>query len=169
MSSYKLYIWPVLHINKCFHIHHNNNRKDWLEENDDRVWGGLPGVDGGQYVCSVGHDAASVRASRPGARAVLDGAQLLPDWVRAQVRRPDAALRGRSAVKDDGPQHHAQNILWVGRVQATLLNPDMCNPDFRLNRADGKVPVPSFTYPSYTHNPDFAWSWHKFRVHISLD
>ena len=42
------------------------------------------------------------------------------------------------------------------RVHATLVNPDMCNPDFRLNRTDWKVPVPSYTYISYTHNPDFA-------------
>ena len=41
---------------------------------------------------------------------------------------------------------------------ATQLNPDMCNPDFRLNlnRTDWKVLVPSYTYNSYTHNPDFA-------------
>ena len=25
-------------------------------------------------------------------------------------------------------------------IQATLLNPDMCNPDFRLNQADIEVP-----------------------------
>ena len=42
------------------------------------------------------------------------------------------------------------------QVQATLLNPDMCNPDFRLNRTDGKVPVPSYTYNTYAHNPEFA-------------
>ena len=30
-------------------------------------------------------------------------------------------------------------------IQATPLNPDLCNPDFRLNRADWKVPVPSYT------------------------
>ena len=41
-------------------------------------------------------------------------------------------------------------------IQATLLNPDMCNPDFHLNRTDWKAPVPSYTYNSYTHNPDFA-------------
>ena len=41
-------------------------------------------------------------------------------------------------------------------IQATLLNPDMCNPDFRLKRTDWKVPVPSHTYNSYMHNPDFA-------------
>ena len=41
-------------------------------------------------------------------------------------------------------------------VQGTLLNPYMCNPDFRLNRTDWKVPVPSYTYNFYTHNPDFA-------------
>ena len=41
-------------------------------------------------------------------------------------------------------------------VQATLLNPDMCNPDFRLNWTDWKVPVPSYTYNSYMHNSDFA-------------
>ena len=40
--------------------------------------------------------------------------------------------------------------------QATLLNPDMCTPDFRLNRTDWKVPVPSYSYNSYMHNPDFA-------------
>ena len=49
------------------------------------------------------------------------------------------------------------NIL-IGKllIQATLLNPDMCNPDFRLNRTDGKVPVLFYTYNSYMHNPDFA-------------
>ena len=41
-------------------------------------------------------------------------------------------------------------------IQATLLNPDMCNPDFRLNRTDWKVPAPFYTYNSYTHNSDFA-------------
>ena len=41
-------------------------------------------------------------------------------------------------------------------IQATLHNPDMRNPDFRLNRTDWKVPVPSYTYNSYTHNPDLA-------------
>ena len=41
-------------------------------------------------------------------------------------------------------------------IQATLLNPDMSNPDFRLNRTDWNVPVPSYTYNSYAHNPDFA-------------
>ena len=41
-------------------------------------------------------------------------------------------------------------------IQATLLNPDMCNPDFRPERTDWKVPVHSYTYISYTHNPDFA-------------
>ena len=41
-------------------------------------------------------------------------------------------------------------------VQATLLNPDMCNPDFRLNRTNWKIPVTSYTYNSYTHNSDFA-------------
>ena len=41
-------------------------------------------------------------------------------------------------------------------IQATLLNPDMSNPDFRLKRTDWKVPVPSYAYNSYTHNPDFA-------------
>ena len=41
-------------------------------------------------------------------------------------------------------------------VQATLLNPKMCNPDFRLSRTDWKVPVPSYTYNSYAHNPEFA-------------
>ena len=45
--------------------------------------------------------------------------------------------------------------LW--QKQATLVNPDMCNPDFCLNRTDSKVPVPSYnTYNSYTHNTDFA-------------
>ena len=37
-----------------------------------------------------------------------------------------------------------------------LLNPDLCNPDFRLNRTDWKVMIPSYTFYSYTHNPDFA-------------
>ena len=41
-------------------------------------------------------------------------------------------------------------------IKATLLNPDMCNPDFRLSRIDRKVPVLSYTYYSYMHNPDFA-------------
>ena len=41
-------------------------------------------------------------------------------------------------------------------IQATLLNPDMCNPDFRLNRTVWKVTFPSYTYKYYTHNPDFA-------------
>ena len=50
-----------------------------------------------------------------------------------------------------------------------LFNPDMCNPDFRLNRTDWKVPVPSYTYNSHTHNPDFALSGQKFMVHISPD
>ena len=48
-------------------------------------------------------------------------------------------------------------VCWLGnRIQATLLNPDMCNPDFCLNRTDWKVPVTSYTYHFYTHNPDFA-------------
>ena len=38
-------------------------------------------------------------------------------------------------------------------IQATLLNLDMCNLDFRLNRTDWKVPVPTYIYNSYTHNP----------------
>ena len=42
------------------------------------------------------------------------------------------------------------------KIRATLLNPDMCNPDFRLNRTVWKAPVPSYTYNSYAHNPDFA-------------
>ena len=46
--------------------------------------------------------------------------------------------------------------LDVYKVQATLLNTDMCSPDFRLNRTDWKVPASSNTYNSYTHNPDFA-------------
>ena len=41
-------------------------------------------------------------------------------------------------------------------IQATLLNPDMCNLDFRLNQTDRKVTVPSYTRNSYMHNPDFA-------------
>ena len=41
-------------------------------------------------------------------------------------------------------------------VQATLFNPDVCNPDFRQNQTDWKVPLLSYTYSSYTHNPDFA-------------
>ena len=41
-------------------------------------------------------------------------------------------------------------------IQATLLNPDMYNPDFHLNRTDWKVPVLFYTYNSYKHNPDFA-------------
>ena len=41
-------------------------------------------------------------------------------------------------------------------IQTTLLNPDMCNPDFRLNRTVWKVTFPSYTYKYYTHNPDFA-------------
>ena len=32
----------------------------------------------------------------------------------------------------------------------------MYNPDFRLNRTDWKVRVPSYTYNSYMHNP--FWS-----------
>ena len=39
-------------------------------------------------------------------------------------------------------------------LQVTLLNLDMCNPDFRLNRTDWKVSVLFYTYNSYTHNPD---------------
>ena len=48
--------------------------------------------------------------------------------------------------------------LDIRQIQATLLNPDMCNPDLCLNRTDWKVPVPSYTYmyDSYTHTPDFA-------------
>ena len=46
--------------------------------------------------------------------------------------------------------------MYVKHVHATLLNPDMCNPDFRLNRTDWKVPGSSYTYNSYTHNPDFV-------------
>ena len=45
-----------------------------------------------------------------------------------------------------------QNINW--EIQATLLNLDMCNPDFRLNRTDWKVPVPSYANNFYAHNPD---------------
>ena len=41
-------------------------------------------------------------------------------------------------------------------IPATLLNPDMSNPNFRLNRTDWKVPVTSYTYNSYMHNLDFA-------------
>ena len=43
-------------------------------------------------------------------------------------------------------------------IQATLLNPDMCNPYFRINRTDWNVQVPSYTRNSYMymHNPDFA-------------
>ena len=55
------------------------------------------------------------------------------------------------------------------QIQATLLGPDMCNPDVRLNRTDWKVPVPSYKYNSFIHNPDFALSGHKFRVHNSPD
>ena len=49
-------------------------------------------------------------------------------------------------------------IIWFAPqlIQATLLNPDMSNLDFRLNRTKWKVPVPSYAYISYTHNPDFA-------------
>ena len=49
------------------------------------------------------------------------------------------------------PQLHTENV-----IQTTMLNPDMCNPDFHLNRTDWKVTIPSHTYNSYTHNPDFA-------------
>ena len=45
---------------------------------------------------------------------------------------------------------------FIWSLQATLLNPDMGNPDFRLNRTDWKVPAPSYSYNSYTHNTDFA-------------
>ena len=45
--------------------------------------------------------------------------------------------------------------LWT--IQAILLNSDMCNPDFRLNRTNLEVPVPSYTYNSYTHNPDLPY------------
>ena len=49
------------------------------------------------------------------------------------------------------------NVSCISIIQATLLNnPEMCNPDFRLKRTDWKVPVPSYTYNSYTYNPDFA-------------
>ena len=41
-------------------------------------------------------------------------------------------------------------------IQANLLNPDVCNPDFRRYRTDWKGPVPSYTYNFCTHNPDFA-------------
>ena len=61
------------------------------------------------------------------------------------------------------------NHIFSKTVQATLLNPDMCNPDFCLNRTDWKVPVPSFIYNCYTRNTDFALSGLKFRVHISPD
>ena len=54
-------------------------------------------------------------------------------------------------------------------IQETQLNPDMCNTDFCLNRTDWNVPVPSYKHNSYTHNPDFAYSGQKFRVHISPD
>ena len=36
------------------------------------------------------------------------------------------------------------------------VNPDMCNKNFCLNRTDWKLLVPSYTYNSYTHNPEFA-------------
>ena len=46
-------------------------------------------------------------------------------------------------------------------IQATLLNRDMCNPDFRLNRTDWKVPyihihIIYYAYNSYKYNLDFA-------------
>ena len=53
--------------------------------------------------------------------------------------------------------------LWT--IQAILLNSDMCNPDFRLNRTNLEVPVSFYTYNSYTHNPDLPGQ--RFRVHIS--
>ena len=55
-------------------------------------------------------------------------------------------------VSDYFAQLHDLNM----HIQATLLNPDMCNQDFRLNRTDWKVPVPSYTYDSFMHNSDFA-------------
>ena len=45
----------------------------------------------------------------------------------------------------------------IGEVRGMIVNtgnPDMCNPDFCLNRTDWKVPVPSYTYNSYTHSPE---------------
>ena len=42
------------------------------------------------------------------------------------------------------------------KTLATLLYPDMCNQDFCRNRTNWKVTGPSYTYDSYTHNPDFA-------------
>ena len=35
---------------------------------------------------------------------------------------------------------------YLPQIQATLLIPDMCNPDLRLNRTDSKVPVPSYMF-----------------------
>ena len=32
------------------------------------------------------------------------------------------------------------NVNQRMNIQATLLNPDMCNPDFHINRTDWKVP-----------------------------
>ena len=49
-------------------------------------------------------------------------------------------------------------------IQATMLNPDMCNPDFRLNQTDWKVAVPSYTYNSYTHNPDRNFGSRSVRI-----
>ena len=46
--------------------------------------------------------------------------------------------------------------ILLGYIQTALLNPDMCNLDFRLNRTDWNVPVPPFTYNLYVHNRDFA-------------
>ena len=50
----------------------------------------------------------------------------------------------------------AKSTILFFQLQATLLNPNMCNPDFRQNRTDWNVPVPSYTYKSYMHNSYFA-------------
>ena len=102
----------------------------------------------------------------------------LQNHVKSRDTKGDDENHSNNDSSNGGPSHVISNIRFRSRrgfrwlvarickythspcssiiVQATLLNPDMCNPDFRLNRTDWKFPVPSYTYDSYTNNPDFA-------------
>ena len=77
-------------------------------------------------------------------------------WETMRVRHPGSRSREGDICSSFKFIWDIYRILFIVTIPTTLLNPDMFNPDFRLNRTDWKVLIPSHTFNSYTHNPDFA-------------